>query len=539
MQSDGIKSCANKFRNRIGVKSVLLFIWKDGLALIGITTLIAIYISLTSRLRGWFIDDAGISFSYARNLALGYGLVSQPGLPPVEGFSNPAWVFLLSIFSCTGFDIVEIVKPLSVVLTTISIVVLYLAFLHFTNSKFLALITLVGLIVQPAIVIWSVSGLENPLLLFLIVVLFFICLSSPTSALAILAGIVSGITSITRPDGILYIPLYAVMHPKYFKQTLFPSIAIWGSYFVFRLIYYGELVPNTYFMKAEGKLFSKYRLLTMWGSFKSILLGIFGPKHLAAATIIILLVLLVILIWKRKIDRRYLVIGIFLIISLGSYLVLPPDWMGEYRFATPFFPFLYLFITLMIADVFNLFVKWVKITNLAAGILLLCWLASIYFVSYAPRLEEFTENPTVSFYGVRADFYRFNRYSAILNLHYPSVLLPDVGGALYYYPDIRIYDLGGLVDAIVARTLNRDQREFYHYVFDVAKPDFIHVHGGWTYAARLEDDPRFRQGYVAISEYIDQALVMEFGEERYSGDFVRRSLIKTSDELELLQAVEP
>ena len=148
---------------------MLLFIWKDGLALIGITTLIAIYISLTSRLRGWFIDDAGISFSYARNLALGYGLVSQPGLPPVEGFSNPAWVFLLSIFSCTGFDIVEIVKPLSVVLTTISIVVLYLAFLHFTNSKFLALITLVGLIVQPAIVIWSVSGLENPLLLFLIV----------------------------------------------------------------------------------------------------------------------------------------------------------------------------------------------------------------------------------------------------------------------------------------------------------------------------------------------------------------------------------
>jgi len=518
---------------------VLLFLRKNGLALIGITILIAIYLFLTSRLRGWLIDDAGISFSYARNLALGYGLVSQPGFPPVEGFSNPAWVFFLSIFTRAGLDIAEIVKPLSVVLTSLSIVVLYLAFLRLTDSKVLALVALVGLIAQPAFVIWSVSGLENPLLIFLIAVLFYICLLSPTSALAILAGIAAGLTAITRPDGILYIPLYAILHPKYFKQTLLPSIAIWGSYIVFRLIYYGELVPNTYIMKAEGKLFSIYWLLTMWGRFKSILLGIFGPKYLAAATIVGLLGLLVLLFWKRRIDRRYLVIGVFTIISFGSYLVLPTDWMGEYRFATPLFPFLYLIITLMIADVFYRFIKWKINTSLAAGVLLLGWLGALCFVSYAPRLEEFAENPTVSFYGVRANFYRFTRYSAILNLNYPSVLLPDVGGALYYYPDIRIYDLGGLVDATIARTLDHDQVEFYNYVFDVAKPDFIHVHGGWTYTARLEDDPRFRQDYVAISEYIDQAMVLEFGEEIYSGDFVRYSLVKSPNEMELLQAVVP
>jgi len=519
------------------VKFVLLFLRKNGLALVGITILIAIYLFLASRLRGWLIDDAGISFSYARNLALGYGLVSQPGFPPVEGFSNPAWVFLLSIFSRTGLDIAGIVKPLSVVLTAISIVVLYLAFLRLTDSKFLALVALVGLIAQPAFVIWSVSGLENPLLILLIVVLFYICLLSPTSALAILAGIVSGLTAITRPDGVLYIPLYAILHPKYFKQTLLPSIAAWGSYFVFRLMYYGELVPNTYIMKAEGKLLSKYWLLTLWGRFKSILLGLFGPKYLAAATIAVLLVLLVMLFWKRRIDQRYLVIGVFLIISFGSYLFLPTDWMGEYRFASPLFPFLYVFITLMIADIFCLLKK--NNPSVAAGILLLCWLAAMYFVSYAPRLEEFAKNPTVSFYGVRASFYRFTRYSAILKLNHPSVLLPDVGGALYYYPDIRIYDLGGLVDSTIARTLGRDQVEFYNYVFDVTKPDFIHIHGNWTYMSSLEDDPRFRQDYAAIFEYIDQTMVLKFGEEKYSGDFVRRSLVKTPDVMKMLQAVEP
>ena len=43
----------------------------------------------------WIVDDAGITFAYARNLVDGHGLVSQPGLPPVEGFSNFLWMLTL------------------------------------------------------------------------------------------------------------------------------------------------------------------------------------------------------------------------------------------------------------------------------------------------------------------------------------------------------------------------------------------------------------------------------------------------------------
>lgn len=45
----------------------------------------------------WVIDDAAISFAYARNLAAGNGLVAQPGTMPVEGFSNPLWVFAMAL----------------------------------------------------------------------------------------------------------------------------------------------------------------------------------------------------------------------------------------------------------------------------------------------------------------------------------------------------------------------------------------------------------------------------------------------------------
>ncbi len=46
---------------------------------------------------GWLIDDAGISFAYARNLVHGHGLVSQPGVPPVEGYSNFLWVLMVAL----------------------------------------------------------------------------------------------------------------------------------------------------------------------------------------------------------------------------------------------------------------------------------------------------------------------------------------------------------------------------------------------------------------------------------------------------------
>ena len=48
------------------------------------------------QLWNWFIEDAAISFSYARNLADGGGLVTSVGHERVEGYSNPSWVFLLA-----------------------------------------------------------------------------------------------------------------------------------------------------------------------------------------------------------------------------------------------------------------------------------------------------------------------------------------------------------------------------------------------------------------------------------------------------------
>ena len=47
-------------------------------------------------------DDAMISMRYARNLAGGQGLVWNPGGPPVQGFTNPAWTLIMAGVHAAG-----------------------------------------------------------------------------------------------------------------------------------------------------------------------------------------------------------------------------------------------------------------------------------------------------------------------------------------------------------------------------------------------------------------------------------------------------
>ncbi len=56
---------------------------------------LVVYAACAAVLGSWVVDDAGISYAYARSVAGGHGFVSQPGRPPVEGFSSFLWVVLL------------------------------------------------------------------------------------------------------------------------------------------------------------------------------------------------------------------------------------------------------------------------------------------------------------------------------------------------------------------------------------------------------------------------------------------------------------
>jgi len=144
--------------------------------------------------------------------------------------------------------------------------------------------------------------------------------------------------------------------------------------------------------------------------------------------------------------------------------------------------------------------------------------------------------PTVPFIKIAKFYgYKLNDYAKLLNVKKGSFLLPDVGGALYY-SNLRIYDLAGLTDKTIARTLGKNQQEFYDYVFENIKPTFIHTHGFWTYKSQFDKDERFRKDYIPIKEGVDNWILKKYGMEIYSGDYVRRDIF--NGELENLQQLQ-
>lgn len=477
----------------------------------------------------WFVDDAGISFAYARNLAHGYGLTAQPGVVPVEGYSNLLWLLLLSVFYFLhAFNYVVTPKVLALILTGASFTVLSRALSGIGQLSWRVVLALLCLIaLQPAFVIWSVSGLENPLYVFLIASLFAMTLSEASDPAAVTAGhwsrpigaaLLACAIAATRPDGILYASAYPGVlvglrllrarsaedsgreRSKLLTYALSFAV-LWSLLVGFRLIYFHDLFPNTYYAKGAGEqelLFDLLLLRPPAVEHLAVLIGsvTFTPNNWA---IILLSVATVYLIEKKAFNNALAVMLAFLFISIADYLLLPDDWMGEFRFATPFYVFWYLYgvslIAALIAGPSWPFERWFRRPR---------WLLGGVIVGIAivgslqlGRTLKFRRHPTVPLAMVRIVAQRYNRCAELVGILDGSILLPDVGGMMLD-SKLRVYDLGKLCDRTIARTLGKNQPAFYDYVFDLAKPTFIHVHGVWARLAHLDDDPRLRRDYLLI-----------------------------------------
>ncbi len=211
----------------------------------------------------WYIEDAAISFAYARNWAEGEGLVPYPGAERVEGYSNPTWVLLLAIGEWFGVDGFRSSKVMQAVLGAFTVPLVYLLGREASRrgdtgvpvvaAGFLALSTTHA--------IWSASGLENALFSFLLAAALL------RSAVEIRAGgfpwsaALWMLLALTRPEAILYAAVAGAMtavftlhrgvgHTFRWLTVFFvPFIA----YHAVRIVYFAWEFPQTYYAKMGTK----------------------------------------------------------------------------------------------------------------------------------------------------------------------------------------------------------------------------------------------------------------------------------------------
>jgi len=484
----------------------------------------------------WIVDDAGITFAYARNLVAGHGLVSQPGLPPVEGFSNFLWMLaLLPTFLAGLFHPVIVPKLASLALLAGSFILLDRALFALTGSRAVSLVTLLLLAVCSPFVIWTVSGLENPLYVFLLCLLFWLIVREREGgAFPLTAGAVAVGLALTRPDGILFAGLYPLLtlttgNGRWGRAFRYAAVFILllGGFLLFRWSYFGDLYPNTFYAKGGPNAKVYLDLVTLQPKMTAKAFELFesvaGPGNVLLP--VALLAGTAFLIGRGRFGWKHGVLLAFAYFGAVPFLLLPFDWMEEYRFGTPFFPFLYAYAVTLAANLGEMLFPDPARRRLPA---LVAGLAAVGLSLglFASRSILFAAAPTVSFQEVVEKFgHRYNRYADLLGLEQPSILLPDVGGTLWV-SRLRVYDLVGLTDRTIARTLEKNPEGFYDYIFDEAKPTFIHLHHYWTLQAGLDHDPRFQQDYIPLFQVFEPAVRERAGGfPLSSGDFIRRDAI--------------
>lgn len=208
------------------------------------------------------LDDAFISYRYAANWVAGKGLVYTEGVQ-VEGYTNLLWTLMAGAAIAVGADPAVVTRAIGVACYVgLVVAVAVVAARRVQRPELGALLVIAmagGALVRPGLAAMAGSGLET---------LFFgVLLASagvwvrrgqlwPSALLASLAYL-------TRPEGalaLLVIPLLMGLRearaagPRQglalaARWTLLPAVVV-AAHLLFRLLYYGALLPNTYYAKA-------------------------------------------------------------------------------------------------------------------------------------------------------------------------------------------------------------------------------------------------------------------------------------------------
>ncbi len=202
----------------------------------------------------WVLDDAFIYFRYAENFAQTGQLVFNVG-EYVEGFTSPAWMVLLATTRALGLRFWHVALALSV-----GCFVLFFVLLVRTNE---ALSSRTGpatrlnlpaalLCTNYAVLSHFSSGMETPLVQVCGVAFAYLVVQ-PRSRLA---QVVMGVAPVVRPE--LMLPFGVALAWTWWRCGRFPRLlgavaaAVGGGWFVFRIVYYADVLPNTYYLKAES-----------------------------------------------------------------------------------------------------------------------------------------------------------------------------------------------------------------------------------------------------------------------------------------------
>jgi hypothetical protein len=399
-------------------------------------------------------DDAFISFRYADSLARGLGPVWNPG-ERVEGYTNFLWMVLISVGLRLGADAVALSYALGLACFAGSLLLTWRAAELLLARRDLALLTMVLLGTNFTFSSYATGGLETQLqaMLFAAMVLLTVrawvagrCGSGSMALLSVAAGA----AFLTRMDSALaIILLLPAAAGAVWRRTargrrrwvrlaalLLPAAGIAVAWLAWKLQYYGDVFPNTFYAKT--------------GSSAALFRGTYYLYAFLLSYLLVPFALLLAAAWRTLLERAHRPVLLLAVVAVvwTAYVVKVGGGFMEFRFFVPILPLLMVLVVwVLFRFVSRPAVRWALL-----GVLVVGWVnhpvtfGEVNFtrgIMNVDALRIRNKQPTWEQVG-----------QALGEAFDPSddvLMATTAAGAIPYYSRLRTVDMLGLNDPWVAR----------------------------------------------------------------------------------------
>ena len=441
-------------------------------------------------------DDAFISYRYVNNFLRGYGLVFNPS-ERVEGYTNFLFVMQMIVAGLFGLDYIMLSKIIGI---ASGVGILWLSYRWMSaliqgRRHYLWLFAVpVVLAANAAFSYWAISGLET--LLFSALIFFGIYLAATKNPLFVP---LLALATLVRPEGGLVFVVtlsYLFISREYRMMNIVRFFIIYVlltlPQFIFRLYYYGDLLPNPFYAKTGWSIeYFGSGIGYLWLFLRQY--GFFG------------ILILIPLVSYKLLPRSIRLPVVISLIYMLYIIMVGGDVLHGHRFFVPLMPLLYLSF---FAGCMKLLekIRWnsVKSANISIVGIILIAAVWVFFLPFERiRIIRDAEIALVSSMKYQSDLIRgirSDRYS----------IACSTIGAFGYYSDAVIIDMLGLTDRTIAhdprpvegiKTTWKERNYNIPYLMS-RNPDLILFSTGLKPSAPAEKalflSSKFRKGYYPV-----------------------------------------
>ena len=421
--------------------------------------LIGIYILFCINI--WHIqDDTFISLRYVKNFVSGNGLVFNPN-EKVEGYTNLLWVIILSGTAILQIDPVSASQYLSVSSGIIAVIFLYKIILVMLKKSdpshvnklfnFVGLMPVFLMVFTGAFVYWAVSGMESNLFMALILgaIYYYFKYNSfqeQQTKINYATSIFLALASLTRPEGILIAFLlfaYKISYPairykkNIFTKTFVLELSVYVlpvfCHFLFRYLYYGYLLPNTFYAKANFDMSG----LTAGLNY---LLSFITSYLLYGAVVLIIIFSL----HYKKLNYEVILLFLILIVYSAYVVFIGGDVLAQHRFWLPVLPILYILFIIALIEIINL----TKSKYTVFILLIVIGVGCFNYITNRDEMKRISDREIKLVERMKLTAEKLNELEIARNRK--LTIATSTIGALSYYVDADVIDMLGLTDSYIA-----------------------------------------------------------------------------------------